>query len=188
MKKNIITGAIAALVVIIAIVVYIKIKLPSDGNNSFTPFASSTPVTYQSAAYGFSFLYPSDYQFSEQTSTSEDMITLTRKEDLPLPQASEAPPTITVGIYSNPSSTDLGTWLTNNGSASNYTLPNTAASATTVASTTPAIAYLWEGLYQGASIAFEHGTNVIIFTGTYNGPDDQILKDFETAVASIKVN
>ena len=45
--------------------------------------------------------------------------------------------------------------------------------------------YLWEGLYTGLSIAFQHKGNVIIFTGTYNSPSDQIVEDFEGIVASI---
>lgn len=181
MKKY--TIAVILAVIALAIAFFAFFPHAPSSNAPEAPGVTAS-LLYNSAAHGFSFSFPDNYAVSEQTSTAADSIMLINKMNLPLAQNSELPPVITIDVFQKATSTPLAKWLADNNQFSNFTLPGTVARATTIAHGLPAIGYIWQGLYQGLSIALENGTSVIILTGTYNSPSDQIVKDFEGVAAS----
>ena len=193
MKK--IVWIAVAVIVIVSVVVFLLVYYSKAPLISPTPQASptsTTQLTYSSAKYGFSFSYPSDYVVTERFNNDPDhSITLETKEDVLTWHADEGPAVMSIDIIPNPSSTLLLQWLLENPNYSNYQIPyvmNTQASSTTVGNTgIPALTYDWSGEVYGENLVFSLRGNVVIFTGTYGDPNDQIKKDFDALIKTITI-
>lgn len=186
MKRYLLTGII--LVVIVAAFSFTGRRvIPQNGNQS----PAGSPL-YSSTRYGLSFAYPNIYVLSEVDAPGSGMrehhvITLTNKEDLPLPADGEGPPSITVDIYQN-NLDKLGTegWIRNS-SASNFKLSEGRLASTTIGGL-PALSYRWSGLYNGTTIATAQPNWIYVFTVTYLEMGAPIVQDFVAIRNSVKIS
>ena len=153
----------------------------------FTLFSQTGFLTYQKLQYGISFAYPSYYALSEVTDARTDTFSATLiSASATIPINSEGPPSISMEAFPNLAHVPLEQWLVAHAAQSNYLLPGVSSTSITVAGL-PAISYIWSGLYNGRSVAFSSGDNIFIFTGTYDSPEDQIKKDFDVFLGTIKI-
>ena len=154
------------------------------------PSADSTLKAYSSPEYGIEFRYPPAYQLEERDSAGSaqrrhHIVTLMRIEDLPPPQGGEGPPSITIEMFQNDldAATTEG-WIRNS-SLSNFKLSlDNRLSTTTIAGQT-ALAYTWDGLYRGDTIAIARPAYVYAFSVTYREPEDPIRSDFEKLLRTV---
>ncbi|HEY4516706.1 MAG TPA: hypothetical protein VJG64_02065 [Candidatus Paceibacterota bacterium] len=114
------------------------------------------------------------------------VITLMRKEDLPLPEGGEGPSAITIDVYQNDLD-HLGAeaWARNT-SSSNFKLGDGRFSSTTV-SDLPALSYLWSGLYEGTTIVVAQPKWIYAFSVTYLEMGASIVQDFVTVRDSVRI-
>ncbi|MFM2357970.1 MAG: hypothetical protein RJA61_707 [Candidatus Parcubacteria bacterium] len=154
--------------------------------------------TYSSDTYGISFKYPKTYFLTEklQVGSGERYhYTVMLVEDTEfnrkllageIKEPTEGPVAITFDVYQNNlDKQSLLGWM-NNSSASNFKLSDGTHSLVTV-SGKEAVKYTWDGLYQGDTIAFLSGDNIIASSVTYMAPEDQIRKDFEEVLKTVRV-
>lgn len=172
--------ALAVLVLIIlAVLVYRETTTES-------PQASHA---YTSEIYAFSFSYPEGYVLSERevgnAHRAHYAITLTRAEDVAVPEGGEGPTGITIDVYQNNlDQQTLLAWLTG-GNDSNYKLGDGTYASTTV-DDTEAIRYSWSGLYEGETTAFRHAGGIVAVTVTRLAPDDH-TETYESVLASFEL-
>lgn len=152
---------------------------------------------YSSDTYGISFSYPKTYFLTEKMqpgSGERYHYTISLFEDTEFNRklvagevpGTEGPVAITFDIYQNNlDKQSLLGWM-NNSSASNFKLSDGKHSLIEV-SGAEAVRYAWDGLYQGDTVAFLSGDNIIATSVTYNSPEDAIKKDFEKVLLSIKL-
>jgi hypothetical protein len=154
------------------------------------PSADSTLKTYSSPEYGIEFRYPSAYQLEERDGEGSaqrrhHILTLIRTEDLPAPQGGEGPPSITIEMFQNDLDDQTTEGWIRNSSSSNFKLSlDNRLSTTTIAGQT-ALAYTWDGLYRGDTIAIARPTYVYAFSVTYREPEDPIRSDFEKLMRTV---
>ncbi len=146
---------------------------------------------YSNATYGLSFLYPDRYVFSEMdipggAMREHHVITLMRKEDLPLPTDGEGPPTITINIYQNNLDNQTTEGWIRNTNESNFKLSEGKFSSTTI-STLDALSYRWSGLYEGTTIVHAQSNWVYTFTVTYLEMGAPIVQDFVAIRDSVRI-
>jgi hypothetical protein len=162
---------------------------------SNTPAQSSSeqqrPLkTFYSEKYGIAFNYPDNYAVKEQDVTGEGtprhtIVVADAAALASAPEASEAPPSITIDIFPNSQNQTVEKWIKGS-NFSNYKLsPDGKLSATSIAGE-QAMAYAWDGLYPSTSIVFSHKKQIFMISVGQNAPTDQIVKDFPGVVASIQ--
>lgn len=139
---------------------------------------------YESAAYGFSFSYPEGYVLSEsEVGSGYHAIRLLREEDATPPEGGEGPTGVAVDVYQNQASSLLE-WMQTS-SVSNYQLGNKAYEPTSVAGV-PAFRYRWSGLYEGETVAFLLGGNVIAVSVTRLSPEEH-AEAYQEVLSSFKL-
>ncbi|HEY9584812.1 MAG TPA: hypothetical protein VJI33_04555 [Candidatus Paceibacterota bacterium] len=188
MKKNILI--IIAVLILIGAGFYFWTKKETAENPSPLSPIVTDDNNYKNNTYNFSFSYPETYIIDEgevgNGERSHYTITLSPKDAFPLPAGGEGPPTITIDIYQNDlDNLTLDSWLRNT-NFSNFKLSDGKYTDTTV-SGTPAIRYHWSGLYEAETFAFIHKKSIIAVSGMYLSPEDEIVKDFNSLVSSIKL-
>jgi hypothetical protein len=137
---------------------------------------------YTNATYGISFSYPTSYVLTEMDAPGSEMrkhhvITLMRKEDLPLPERGEGPPAITIDIYQNNLDKQTTEGWIRNSRESNFKLGEGRLASTTI-SGFPALSYRWSGLYEGSTIVLAEPNWIYAFTVTYLEMGAPIVQDF----------
>ena len=157
---------------------------------SVPPQDDTTP-SYSSAEYGISFSYPEGYVLTEKdlpgsAQRKHHVITLMRSADLPLPEAGEGPPSITIDVYQNNlDSLSTEAWVRNS-SQSNFKMGDGRLASTTV-SGLPALSYRWSGLYEGTTIALAQPRWVYALTVTYLEMGADIVQDFVVVRDSVRI-
>lgn len=151
----------------------------------------ATMKTYTNPKYGLSFSYPENYQLTEHDAEGSaqrehHVIVLMRTEDLPLPEAGEGPPSITIEMFQNnlDSQTTEG-WIRGS-SASNFKLGEGRLSEISLDGK-PALSYRWSGLYEGTTVAIAQPRWIYAFSVTYLEPGADIVQDFVTVRDSVKI-
>lgn len=172
----------------IILVVFIAVLL-GVGWYLFLRKDGTTLLTYSNPAYGLSFSYPDNYKLSESAATGNQhgtVVTLTER-GISIPKNGEGPTAITIGMYEGlGTSTSLLSWVKTS-PYSNFNLSGTTTPGSTTVSNKPALLYTWDGLYQGTSLAVEHGGNIILFAVTYDGETDlKKRSDFTDLVTSVR--
>ncbi len=153
------------------------------------------PITHISSEYDISFSYPQNYMIAlEQTRGGErEQHAIVLAEDTPENRelfsnpgsATEGPPTITVTIFQN--NLDNYTLLNfvESTNFSNFKMSDGTKIETTVAGE-PAWRYRATGLYENDNVVVVSPEYVYMFTAFFNSPDDQILKDFDVILETVK--
>lgn len=147
----------------------------------FREYSAEEPVfpqetaSYENQSYGISFGVPEGYVQEEREvgdlHRGHYVITLTRAEDVAVPENGEGPTGITIDIYQNDiDKQTLLNWLTMT-SFSNYKLGNGTYASTSIDGT-EAVRYKWSGLYEGETTAFLHGDSIIAVSVTRLSPSD----------------
>ncbi|MDO8552636.1 MAG: hypothetical protein Q7S01_03870 [bacterium] len=148
------------------------------------PFEGEKSTTqYTNGQYGLSFEYPSTYVLQEkEVGNGERMhysiVLLDREWLANIPEGGEGPPAISVDIFQNDiEQMKVEDWIRGT-NFSNFKLsPDGNLSTTTVAGR-EAYTYRWDGLYQAESYVFSHKDNIVMFSVTFNAPEDQIRSEF----------
>lgn len=144
---------------------------------------------YYSKTFGIEFQYPSGYVLQESDTPSGERVahhvTLLREEDLPLLQASEGPPVISIDLYQNDLDRYTAEQWIRSSSFSNFKLGEERLATTTISGEL-ALSYRWSGLYEGTTIAVAKGNWVYAFTVTYMQPGDGIVQDFVRVRDSVR--
>lgn len=151
---------------------------------------------YSSDKYGISFSYPKKYFLIEKLqSISNDRYhyAISLFEDTEFNRklvtgevvGTEGPVSITFDIYQNNlDKKSLLGWM-NNSNVSNFKLGDGKHSLIEI-SGKEAVRYTWDGLYNGETVAFISGDNIVAMSVTYDSSEDDIKKDFEKVLLSIK--
>ena len=166
----------------------VKDRIVSQGSDQ----NSTEELFYSNAAYNISFSYPSAYILSEMEVPGNEerahyAITLMRKEDMPLPEAGEGPPSITINVYQNNSDVQTAEEWIRNSSESNVRLGEGVLTSTTI-SGLPALSYRWSGLYEGTTIVRAQPDFVYAFTVTYLEMGAPIVQDFVAIRDSVRIS
>jgi hypothetical protein len=180
MKRTVLSLLALALILVFGYVSFSRVSSPSQVSVQH----------YGSDRYGLSFEYPATYRLQESDSPSGERlrhtITLTRAADLPLPEAGEGPPTITIDLYQNDRDAYTTERWIRDSSSSNFKL-GAERLATTTISGSEALSYRWSGLYEGTTIAIARPAWVYAFTVTYMQPGDDIVQDFVRVRDSVRL-
>lgn len=186
MQTNWIYGVIILLAVAVIAAFFLTKKPATIGTNTSD---TRELKTYYDERYGIAFNFPDSYEIADHdTGAKHHTIVLVDKvASSSVPKESDAPPTITIDIFSSPSTLNADKWIKNT-AESNYKFSGEAVLATTTVSTIPAFAYPWNGLYQATSIVFPHAGRIYMMSVTYNAPSDLIVKDFAAIVASVQLD
>jgi hypothetical protein len=182
---------------VLGIIVIVSLLVLGNGlyaylNNTADSGVRDGLQEYSNATYGISFTYPATYILNETEAAgsaerTHHVITLMRKEDLPLPEAGEGPPSITIEVYQN--NLDKQTtedWIRNT-SASNFKLGEGVLASTTI-SGLPALSYRWSGLYEGTTIVLARSSRVYVFSVTYLEMGAPIIQDFVAIRDSVRIS
>lgn len=147
--------------------------MPADGSK-----------LYRNADIGISFTYPKGYVKAEGAigETGAYAIEIVREEDAMTPENGEGPRSVSVRAYPS-NGVALEAWLSQARESNYYGGPTSTA---TVAGK-QAIAYPWEGLYQGRTTAFAHRDRVVLVTVTYDSPEDGILGAYQAVLSSLRL-
>ena len=174
---------LAALVVISAAVYWATAEFSGESNSS----------VYMNDTYDISFEYPDTYELQEREVGNGERyryaITLIDKEALAnIPQNGEGPPAINVEIFQNNlDKLSVETWVRGT-NFSNFKLsPDGTLTVGTVAGT-PALSYIWDGLYRGRSVVVAHKGNIIMLSVQWLTEEDAIIKDFADLLTSFDLN
>ena len=163
------------------------------GTPSDTYGAKNGTSTYESAEHGISFSYPDIYVLDEREAGNGErehhvIVLMDKEAAATLPQNGEGPPTITVDIFQNNlDKLAIAEWIEND-SRSNFKLSPDGVLASTTVAGTEALLYAWDGLYRGNSIVFAHKDNIVMLSVAYLSPNDAIVSDFASVVASFELH
>lgn len=166
-------------------------------NSQKTPsmtMGTENMVDFANETYGISFFYPTSYFMTEKETgtTAKTQHSIVLVKDTPdnraimngtATVASEGPTAITIDIYQNTGKLAVRDWITHD---TNWTVATKSATDATVAGL-PAVTYSWSGLYEGKSYVVVKGDKVYVLSVTWLTPEDQIIKDFDMVLSSMKL-
>jgi hypothetical protein len=156
--------------------------------------AKQSMVSYVNSAYGISFEYPSGYYLRERSNVGAPgypQLSLVLVQDTPMnrdildgkaTEAMEGPTSITVDAYQNPKKISVRDWAENEADW-RVEMKN---SKTVVVSGKEGFSFEWDGLYRGKSILLANGEKIYVFTVTWLTPEDQIIKDFDMVLDTVR--
>ncbi len=98
--------------------------------------------------------------------------------------AREAPPAITLEIFSADRTQTVEDWIKKN-KLSNFNLSDSKLTATVVGGV-GGFSYNWSGLYQGRSLALSRGEKIYVFSVQYLMPTDDIIADFDNFIGTVE--
>ncbi len=183
---------ILVLLIALALIGYFVYYSAEDGEDN----GMAASKTYSNQTYGVSFEYPPTYFLEERqmgaTSTGR-YYSVILTEDNETNKAiregritnTEGPPAITLDIHPNQNREFVSKWVTTNIQNSNWNLALGGMASTTVGGL-PAVSYTWDGLYRGDSAVVATGTNIYMFSATYNSPEDITKRDFPGILSSVR--
>lgn len=144
--------------------------------------------TFVSDEHGIGFEYPEGYALEEREEEGRHVIVLADAEALAeAPQNGEGPTSITIEIYDGAlDGRTLERWI-REAQVSNFQLSPDGVLTETSLAGEPALAYGWDGLYRGNSIALSRGEDVYVLSVTYLETSDQIRADFAGVAATFMI-
>lgn len=156
-----------------------------------TPTAPSLQ-TYMNADKGISFQYPDTYELKEEVLPGSGMreriaVTLTRRADLPVPEASEGPPAISLLIVQNSLDSQTTEGWVRSSAESNFKLSPDGTLASTTVDGREALLYRWDGLYLGTTVARAERAWIYALSVTFLSPEDAIVADFARIIQSVDI-
>lgn len=152
-------------------------------------------LPYRSSSYLLSFEYPSGLYLKEHANVGTEerpQLSVVLVEDNQfnrdlldgkITEATDGPISITIDAYQNPQRLDSEAWAKQdtNWNISSKILTPTALSGEN------GFSFNWDGLYPGRSVVIAKGNYAYVLSVTWNSPEDQILKDFEMILNSVKL-
>ncbi len=140
---------------------------------------------------GYSFMYPDTYELASRTEGNAerwwDVLVLLPKGYVP-PQAGEGPPAISVSVFPNPEELMLEAWVQGDARSNWKMIVDERASRPTTVGGEPALWYHYSGLYEVDSVAVAHGGKILLFSGDWLDPADQIRADFNNLIKTVEFN
>lgn len=159
---------------------------------------TSTPIdtqdsvrTYSNETYKLTFDYPTSLYLKERVvetperaqlavvlveDTQENRDVIEGRSTDPR----EGPTSITVDVYQNEKSLTAQEWV-----AQDATWPlATSELSDVIVAGKDGVTYNWSGLYEGTSLVFTEGTYVYVFSVTRMTPEDALLANFDSILAS----
>ncbi len=186
-KKNLIILLII-LVVSGGIYVYFRDSITKE------PQENEGLYAYSSQNFDLALRYPRPYFLTERNESSSERLKSALILALDTPEnrrvmsgeepGREFPPTITIGIYQNLENYTAEEWVRGM-SFSNFKLSDGKLSTTTVGEEL-ALAYTATGLYENKNIVLARNNLIYMFTVFYFSPTDQIIKDFDSLLKTVK--
>ncbi|MES2006577.1 MAG: hypothetical protein V4436_00545 [Patescibacteria group bacterium] len=158
-----------------------------------TPSPTATTTTtgtqhYSSSVAGIAFDYPNTYKLEERSDSFEGqpitVITLIDK-NVVVPDMSEGPPSISIIVVLNASSTPLDAWVKAK-SISNFNLSDKKLSSTTV-DTEPGVSYTHSGLYESEAVVVAHGGKIYLMSVGSVSPTETIYSDFQKLLSTVEL-
>lgn len=185
-SRNILIPGIILLFVVISFFVY----------KSTHTIDTSSWDTYVSDSYGLSFKYPAYYLTAvKNISGTQDgaiqtviLVKNTQENKTWIDAGASgvpAPLSISCTIFNNPSNLSPYAWATSN-TSSNFSL-NTSNNSRKDVAGQEAVSYSWTGLYQSQSVVLSNGAMIIMCSGGYLDPHDEIFTDYKAIIQTIKV-
>lgn len=182
--------AIAAIAVIVLISIFFLRKTRTPGNDS------ANWKIYDSKEWGLNFAYPPNYYLEEKELGNGERrhhfveLTENTEENRAVREGRapgrEGPVSITINVYQNNlDHYEAERWI-KSVNDSNYKLSPDGEIAYSVIGGEGALAYRWSGLYEADAIVVARLNNVYMFTNTYIAPEDQIRKDFQKIITTVK--
>lgn len=139
---------------------------------------------------GISFMYPDTYELSSRTEGNAerqwDVLVLLPRGYVP-PQGGEGPPAVLVGIFPNPEELSLDRWVRGDARSNLKLSADQKLSPMTVGGK-EALAYRHSGLYETDAVAVAANGRVYIFAAGWIDEDDQIRRDLQNIIKSVKFN
>ncbi len=172
------------------------VRVTDSGVETYTicvvvSLARPTIQTYQNAASGLTFYYPSLYYLREREvgTQKKPQTSLVLVEDTQVNrdlldgktvEAREGPTSITVDIYHNQNGLSASEWAKND---TNWNLGSKKTKSVMVGGR-EGVSFDWDGLYKGKSAVVTVGKRVYVFSVTSMDPGDRILIDYEAVLKS----
>lgn len=196
--KNILIWVIVGIVILGGIYLF-DTKLGIFGNSAgIQGLDSEVPEengikTFSSPEYKISFDYTSKYIFLDRDLGSPEapqkaivMVEDTqRNRDIlegKVAEVGDGPTAITVDIFKNSTALTVDAWVDAN---TNWTSEGNMKEPVTVQGKT-GVTYFWDGLYAGKSSVITDGLYTYVFSVTWITEEDQMVKDFEDLLGSVK--
>jgi hypothetical protein len=184
---------IVSVVIILAVILLGYFLL----NNKVETDNLSEMESYLSEKLGLEFEYPKTYFIQEIEESTEERFrtTLVLAEDTEENRrvfageepGREGPPTITIGIFQNNlDNYQTENWIKNT-SFSNHGLSDGRLDEVFIGGER-AIGYSATGLYENKNVVIARDNFIYMFTVFYLSPEDQIIKDFEDLLKTVKFN
>ena len=146
---------------------------------------SAVGSSYTNPDYGVSFNYPDSYRLEERDSAGRHTLVLI-DEQIHVPPESDGPMAITLDIFHNSARQSVIDWVRGT-KESNFNLTPDGRLVSTSVGTKEALRYIWDGLYRGESYALSNRDNILVFSVTFNSPDDRIRSDFLQMLSSVQL-
>lgn len=147
--------------------------------------------SYQNYLYNFKFKYSTDLYLKERKVGTSNKPQLSivmvegTKENIDLIEGRstdvrEGPVNITLDVYQNENELSPTEWARQD---TNWNIGSKTTSSIGVAGE-PGVFYSWSGLYEGESIIITKGKFAYVFSVTWMGPEDKILRYFDGLLKS----
>jgi hypothetical protein len=179
-----------AIVVVLALFGALYLVPQPVGNGTATSTPGTAFKTYENAEYGIAFNYPDTYTLVEHAGSaaggSLHHIVIADTEALAqAPQNGEGPTAITFDIYSH-TATSTEAWIRSTPQSNFQLSPNGALTRVQVKGA-EGYTYVWDGLYTGASVVFQHKSRIVMASVTTMSPTDPIATDFARILDSLEL-
>lgn len=192
--KNIIIWLIVGVLVLGGIYVLDnKFGITDDALGTQNIETDSGIKTYSSPEYKVSFDYTSSYILLDREvgtlETPQKAIVIVedteRNRDIlegRVAEVGDGPTAITIDVFSNPTNLTAEAWVEAN---TNWIMTGKTKESVTIGGKT-GFTYFWDGLYAGKSSVITSGAYTYVFSVTWVTPEDQMVKDFENILSSVK--
>ena len=166
---------------------YLVSRLDGTGGVS----APQTTMQQYSSEDGYSFMYPASFELSSRTEGNAerqwDVLLLLPKGYMP-PVGGEGPPAISLSVFPNPEGLSLDAWVKGDARSNWKMIVDERATRATEVGGQPAIWYHYSGLYEVDSVAVAHDGKILLFSGDWLEPTDQIRADFNNLIKTVQFN
>lgn len=163
--------------------------LEANGNQTFTKDGAEFQ-RYFNADSGLSFAYrinPDGYTLIEH-SPGEEVIDPTLEKHMTLfdideyqealsaTEPREGPPGITIMVFGNTEGLSAEKWLSEHARVANF-MEGTEFETVSIGGA-EGVRFLADGLYQNDVVILDNNSNIYLFSGAFNSPEDQIREDY----------
>ncbi len=165
------------------------------GRGGIAEAPKQSTVPYSLAEYKISFEHPSRLYLKEVSNAGtpeSPQLAVVLVEDTQMNRdildgkselGGEGPTAIAVEVYQNPDGLEAEAWAKQ---GTNWTVSDEKLTPIVVAGQ-KGISFNWDGLYQGKSLIVTKGTLAYVFSVTWLTPEDQLIKDFDMVLNSVKL-